>query len=71
MRKLEHKNLFLRGDVSEVYTALQRDYDRDTRIQALWQFALLGCAIGAAFLSNHFDWLWIFGGLYVTERAIT
>lgn len=71
MAKLEHKNLFQYGDVSEVYAALQRDYDRDTWIHTLWQIAILVCAVGAALLSNRVDWLWIFGGLYATERAIT
>lgn len=71
MAKLEHKNLFQNVDVSEVYASLQRDYDRDTRIHALWQVALLGCAVGAALLSNHVDWFWIFGGLYAAERTIT
>ena len=28
-------------------------------------------AVGAAIPSNHIDWLWIFGGLFSTQRAIT
>ncbi|HEU0189237.1 MAG TPA: hypothetical protein VFQ97_04500 [Gallionella sp.] len=71
MAKAEHKNLFSYGDKSEVYAAFQRDIDRDTWIQMLWHMALLGCALGAAFISGHFDWLWIFGGLYATERCIS
>lgn len=70
MAKLEHKNLFHHGSASEVYAALQRDFDRDTWIQAFWRLVLGACAAGAALLSNHIDWLWIFGGLMATERAI-
>jgi hypothetical protein len=70
MAKLEHKNLFQYGEASEVYAALQRDFNRDTWIQAFWRLVLAACAVGAAILSNHIDWLWIFGGLFATERAI-
>ncbi|MEO7405336.1 MAG: hypothetical protein ABIU95_16885 [Burkholderiales bacterium] len=71
MAKLTHNNLFQSGDSSEVYATLQEDYDRDTHIQSRWRLALLGCAVGAVVISDHSDWLWIFGGLYATERAIT
>jgi len=71
MAKLEHKNLFQSGNASEVYAAFQRDFDRDTWIQSFWRLALVACAVGAAVLSNHVEWLWIFGGLFATERAIT
>jgi hypothetical protein len=71
MRKLEHKNLFNYGDKKEVYAALQRDFDRDTWIQLWWRLALVGCALGAVFISGHMDWLWIFGGLFVIDRSIS
>lgn len=71
MAKLEHKNLFHSGSSTEVYAALQNHYNRDTWIHSLWQMVLFGCAIGAAVFSSHTDWLWIFGGLYAVERAIT
>jgi hypothetical protein len=71
MAKLEHKNLFQFGDSSQVYAALQKHYNRDTWIHYLWHMILLGCGFGAVVISNHVDWLWIFGGLYATERAIT
>lgn len=71
MLKLEHKNLFQSGhSASEVYAALQEHFNRDTWIHSLWEVALLGCAVGAVVFSNHADLLWIFGGLYVVERAI-
>jgi hypothetical protein len=71
MAKLEHKNLFQYSDSSDVYAALQDNYNRDTWIHSFWQVVLLGCAVGAGAISDHADWLWIFGGLYATERAIT
>ena len=71
MAKAEHKNLFSYGDKLDVYAAFQRDLDRDTWIQLLWRMVFLGCALGAVFISDRFDWLWIFGGLYATERAIS
>lgn len=71
MNKLKHINLFEYGDKKEVYKALQDHYDRDTWIHMWWHFVLLACALGAAFISEHMDWLWIFGGLYAVERAIT
>ncbi len=70
MAKLAHKNLFQFGSSSEVYSALQKDYNRDTWIVGLWEIVLIVCAIGGIVASNHADWLWIFGGLIATERAI-
>ena len=71
MAKLEHKNLFHFGTSTEVYAALQEHYNRDTWIHLFWQIVLFACAVGAVFFSNHADWLWIFGGLYAVERAVT
>jgi hypothetical protein len=71
MAKLEHKNLFAFGDKTEVYAALQRDYNRDTYIHQLWHFVLLGAAVGAGLFSNHWDWLWLFVALYAVERALS
>ena len=70
MAKLEHKNLFEFGDSAQVYAALQQHYNRDTWIHSIWQIVLLLCALGAVVISDHADWLWIFGGMYATERAV-
>ena len=70
MKKLKHINLFKYGGKKEVYQTLQDHYDRDTWIHMWWHYVLLACALGAAFISDHMDWLWIFGGLYAVERAI-
>ena len=72
MRTLKQLNLFHHcEDKKEVYLAFQRDFDRDTRIQLWWKVVLGGCAVGAAVVSAHADWLWLFGGLYAIERAIS
>jgi hypothetical protein len=70
MEKLGHKNLFGYGDRTEVYETLQRDFNRDTWIQSFWHLVLMAMAFGAAVVSKHSDWLWLFGGLYAAERAI-
>jgi len=67
MGKLEHVNLFHHGDKKEVYAAFQRDLDRDTWVQLSWRLVLLGCAVGAAVVSGHADWLWLFA----IERSIS
>ena len=71
MRKLKHINLFEYGDKKEVYKALQDHFDRDTWIHLWWHLVFIGCAFGAAYVSNHMDWLWLFGGMYAIERAIS
>jgi hypothetical protein len=71
MEKLGHKNLFAYGDREEVYAALQRDFNRDTWVEYFWRVVFVGMAIGAATLSNHIDWLWLFGGIYAVERSIS
>jgi hypothetical protein len=71
LAKLEHKNLFQFGDAPDVYAALQDHYNRDTWMHSFWQVVLFGCALGAPVVSAHLDWLWIFGGLYAVESAIT
>ena len=71
MEKFGHENLFAYGDREEVYAALQRDFDRDTWVQHIWQLVFVGMAAGAAIFSNHADWLWLFGGIYAVERAIS
>lgn len=70
MKKKQHINLFLHGDKEEVYAALQRDTDRDTWRQLGWHVVFVGMALGAANLSHHEDWLWLFGGMYALERAL-
>jgi len=59
------------GDAEGVYEAFQRDFDRDTWIEAAWRFAVVICALGAVFASHHPDWLWLFGGIYAAERALS
>jgi hypothetical protein len=71
MAKLSHVNLFSYGDKAEVYEALQKDYDRDTYVHSFWRLVLIGAAIGAAVISNHADWLWVFLGIYAAERSIS
>jgi hypothetical protein len=71
MKRLGHVNLFHYGERQEVYAAFQRDFNRDTWVQLWWHLVLVACALGAAVVSNHEDWLWIFGGLYAVERAIS
>jgi hypothetical protein len=70
MAKLEHKNLFAYGEKMDVYAALQRDYGRDTWVHFFWRLVFIGSAIGAAFASGRFEWLWLFAGLYAVERSI-
>lgn len=31
---------------------------------------IVGCAAGAALISNHYDWLWIFGAIVAAERTL-
>ena len=70
MIQINHTQLFADGNTIEVYEALQRDFDKDSRRQLFWQWVLVLCAVGAALISQHFDWLWIFGGLLAVERSI-
>lgn len=70
MAKLKHVNLFAEAEKSAVYDAFQRHYDRATWRQMWWECLRVGCAAGAAFISNHSDWAWIFGGIYAAERAL-
>ena len=70
MAKLEHKNLFAYGDKTDVYAALQRDYDRDTWVVAFWRVVFIGTAIGAISIAGHSDWLWLFAGLFTIEQSI-
>ena len=61
MSKLEHVNLFhYHGDKKE-----------DTWVHLWWHLVLIVCALGAAIVSAHADWLWLFGGLYAIERSIS
>lgn len=70
MSKLGHHNLFRdAADRTEVYETFQRDLNRDTWIQSFWHLVLVGMALGAAYVSNRPDWLWLFGGIYAAERA--
>ena len=70
MAKLNHTNLFAYGDHKEVYEILQRDFNRDTWIQAIW-LALFGAAtFGAVYVAHRPDWIWLFAGLFALERAI-
>jgi hypothetical protein len=71
MRKLKHTNLFHDHDKSEVYAALQRDLNRDSWYQAFWNAVIVGCAVGAAEISKHSDWLWIFAAIYAAERSLS
>lgn len=71
MAKLTHKNLHASGDKTAVYQSLQKDYDRDTWVQGFWHIVFWACAIGASMTDGHRDWLWLFGGMYAIERAIT
>lgn len=72
MSKLGHNNLFRHAvDRSEVYEAFQRDFNRDTWIQSFWHVVLVAMALGAAYISSHPDWLWLFGGIYAAERAVS
>ena len=69
MQKLYHKNLFGYGDRREIYTSMQRDFNRDTWIQSFWHIVLAVMAAGAAVVSGHPDWLWVFGAIFAAERA--
>jgi hypothetical protein len=70
MSKLGHNNLFrYAADRAEVYETFQRDFNRDTWIQSFWHVFIVGMALGAAYVSNHPDWLWLFGAIYAAERA--
>jgi len=72
MSKLGHNNLFRHAaGRAEVYQTFQRDFNRDTWIQLFWHGVLLVMALGAAYVSDHTDWLWLFGGIYAAERAIS
>ena len=71
MSVYRHNNLFEFGDKAEIYQALQRDFHRDVRRREWWQLGFALCAIGAGTLSHHWDWLWIFAGLFLLERGLT
>lgn len=71
MGKIGHKNLFQYTESRfGVYQTFQRDFDRDSWIQVFWRSVLISMAVGAARISGHFDWLWIFGGIFAAERAL-
>jgi hypothetical protein len=70
MTKLRHVNMLADASKRDVYEVFQRDYDHNTWRQMCWRYVLIGCAVGAVLISNHLDWLWIFGGIYAAERAL-
>jgi hypothetical protein len=71
-RKLAHRNLFHHApDRADVYQGLQRDFDWDTYIHAFWHLVFVGMATGAVIFANRPDWLWLFGGIYAAERALS
>ncbi len=70
MAKLGHKNLFGYGDRKEVYETLQRDFNRDTWVQAFWHAVLFIAAAGAVLVADRAEWIWLFLGIYAAERAI-
>lgn len=71
MADIKHTNLHAHMERSEVYRTFQRDYNTDSWKHGAWHAALLFIAIGAAAFSGRTEWLWLFGGMYATERAIT
>jgi hypothetical protein len=74
MKKLSHQNLFQyygKSGKQDSYNALQEHFNQDTVIHMLWDIVLIGCALGAVFIANHAEWLWIFGGIYAAERKLS
>ena len=72
MKRITHKNLYeYYGNKDEFYAALQEHLDRDTWFNLFWHWVFIACALGAFFISGHKDWLWIFGGIYATERVLS
>ncbi len=70
-KKLQHTNLLTEASKADVYAAFQRDFNRDSWRHMVWRYVIVGCAVGAVFVSNHTDWLWIFGAVYAMERSLT
>lgn len=71
MTEIKHSNLFEHMDRADVYRTFQRDLNTDATKHGLWHVALIFVATGAALISDRTDWLWLFAGLYVTERTIS
>ena len=71
MKTIQHTNLFLTEGKSSVYARFQTDFNSTSWHQEIWKLVLLGCAAGAALVSSHPDWLWLFGGLLAVERAVS
>lgn len=65
-----HMNLYHHAERKDVYATMQKDFNQDTWLQSWWHAVFVGCTFGATVVSDHLDWLWIFGGLYALERAI-
>lgn len=71
MKKLTHIKFFSAHNREEVYETFQDHYNRDTIIHMLWDIAFMFCAVGAIFIGDHADWLWLFGGIYTAERKLS
>lgn len=70
MAESHHINLHHDGDKEDVYKALQRDYSNDAKRLATWDWVIVLCAAGAALVSHHYDWLWLFAAIYALNAKI-
>lgn len=72
MNSAQHPNMFEFGHRrAQIYAKLQENYATDVRHYSLWEIVLIGCAIGAGVISHHWDWLWLFGGLFALSMRLS
>lgn len=70
MKKPIHTNMFGHGDKAEVYALLQRHGGVELRQGIVLQLLFAAIAVIGSVASKHYDWLWIFAGLWIMEQSI-